>query len=217
MGVQGLNKLLVDYHRMSVVPSTEPGTIIDGQLDFIAEGQECQIEDSYSIKITVEDDFPHSIPRVWEIAGKIPKTPDYHVNHDDTLCLGSHIRLKMLLFRHPDIASFTAKCIVPYLFNVSFKLKHGGDFVTGELAHGTIGVIHDYADLLGLRIPDQVPYALKLLGLKKRIANKLACPCGCGLRLGKCNFHQRLNEFRPIAPRSWFSQHAYDIKNCTYG
>ena len=41
------------------------------------------------------------------------------------------------------------------------------EFLTGELAHGAVGIIHDYMDMFGLNTPSQIVYALELMGMKK--------------------------------------------------
>lgn len=217
MKLDGLAEFLTDYPGMSLQPTRNDETKIRGQFHFKANGIGNAIEDTFELEMLAHRTFPSAIPEVRETAGKIPKTDDYHVNTDGTLCLGSHLRIKKALFDAPDIVSFAEKCLVPYLFNVSIKLRNGGKFVTGELAHGTAGIIQDYMELFGLSKPAQVIYALELLGTKNRIANKKMCPCGCGLRLGRCPVHNRLNVFRPTAPRSWFSKHARDVETRGFG
>jgi len=217
MKLDGLHEFLNDYPGMSLQPTRSDETKIRGHFHFQAKGAHKAIEDTFEIEILVHKTFPSEIPKVREIAGKIPKTGDYHVNPDGTLCLGSHLRLKKALFDMPDLNSFAEECLVPHLFNVSIKLRDGGGFVTGELAHGTAGIIHDYMEMFGLRMPAQVVYALELLGVKKQLANKRTCPCGCGLRLGRCPTHRRLNAFRPAAARSWFSKHARDVETRRFG
>lgn len=213
----GLIEFLADYPGMSLQPARNDETVIRGQFHFNANGSGKSIEDTFELEILINRIFPSAIPEVKETAGKIPKTGDYHVNPDETLCLGSHLRLKKELFEAPDLVSFTENCLVPYLFNVSIKLRSGGEFVTGELAHGTAGIINDYMEMFGLSTPAQIVYALELLGTKKSIANKKMCPCNCGLQLGRCPVHHRLNAFRPTAPRSWFSKHARDVETKRFG
>ena len=166
MKLDGLIEFLTDYPGMSLQPKRYDETIICGQFNFKANGVGKSIEDTFEIKISVNQDFPNTIPEVRETAGKIPKTGEYHVNPDGTLCFGSYLWLKKALLDNPDLVSFADKCIVPYLFNVSIKLRSGGKFITGELAHGPAGIIDDYMDLFGLNAPSQVIYALKLLGMK---------------------------------------------------
>ena len=214
MGVLALNSLsrfLRDYPGMSTAPCSDTGVCLRGKFRFKAEvsgGDE--IDDSYKLEIVVPDKFPQALPKVKETDGKIPRDGNFHVNPDGTLCLGSPLRLLRKVHSAPSLTSFADKCLVPYLYAVSYKLMHGGDFVFGELAHGDQGIVDDYSVMLGLKERHQVTRAIQLLAMKKRLANKKPCPCGCGRRLGACRFHHKLNEFRKMAPVSWFKAHALD-------
>ncbi|MCK4356750.1 hypothetical protein KAW44_06690, partial [Candidatus Bipolaricaulota bacterium] len=106
----------------------------------------------------------------------------------------------------PTLVGFAEECLVPYLYSISHKLQRGA-FPFGELEHGKPGVISDYLDLFGLKSRAQVLRVLELLGMKKRLANKKPCPCGCGKRLGACKYHFKMAELRELAERSWFRQH----------
>jgi len=163
-----------------------------------------EIEDSYELQIEVPASFPRRTPKVTEIGGKIPRNGQYHVNFDGSLCLGSPLRLLDLLSKRADLSGFANCCLVPYLYAVSSALQGGKRFPFGELAHGEPGVINDYMVLFGLDTREQVFRTLDILGMKRRIANKVLCPCGCGLRLGKCRFNRMVSRYRRIASRSWF-------------
>lgn len=210
-----LSQFLHDYPGMSTAPcSLDTGVCLRGKFRFKAEvsgGDE--IDDSYKLKIVVPEKFPQALPKVEETGGKIPRDGKFHVNPDGTLCLGSPLRLLRKVHSAPNLTGFTDKCLIPYLYAVSYKLMHGGDFVFGELAHGDQGIMEDYSVMLGLKERHQITRAIQLLGLKKRIANKKPCPCGCGKRLGTCPFHHKLNEFRKMAHVSWFKAHALNDWN----
>ncbi len=193
---------------MALRPCRDDRTLMRGIFEFRAvpvNGSE--ICDQYELELEIPSSFPKALPKVKEVGGKIPRDGDFHVNYDNTLCLGSPLKLFKKVSECPTIAGYAAKCIVPYLYAVSYKLRHGGSFVFSELAHGKQGVLDDYLRLLDLRSPGEVLDALELLGIKRRIANKLACPCKCGERLGSCNYHNKLNQFRKLTSRSWFKSH----------
>ena len=199
---------------MSTAPCKDAGVCLRGKFRFkasVSGGDE--IDDSYKLEIVVPEKFPQALPKVTETGGKIPCDGNFHVNPDGTLCLGSPLRLLRKVHSAPNLTGFADKCLVPYLYAVSYKLMHGGDFVFGELAHGDQGIVDDYFVMLGLKERHQVTRAIQLLGLKKRLANKKPCPCGCGKRLGACTFHHKLNEFRKMAPVSWFKSHALNDWN----
>lgn len=197
---------------MSIGPSRDSSTVLRGLFSFSASSNGgIEITDSYQLEIAIPDKFPRMLPRVVETGNKIPRDGKHHVNYDSTLCLGSPLRLLLKLSEKPDLVGFSEKCLVPYLYAVSKKLQYGGEFAFHELAHGEPGIIADYRDLFGLKMREQVIDVLKLLGMKRRIANKKPCPCECGRRLGRCPLHKKLSSFRKMAPRSWFNSHAMNI------
>lgn len=182
--------------------------VIKGQFSFTAEYPKAgEISDSYNLIIEFPTSFPKDIPIVMESGKKIPRNGSYHVNGDGTLCLGSPLRLLVRISKAPTVNGFVEYCLVPFLFAASYKLRNGGRFLFDELDHDLPGMLADYKNMLGLKGPEQVCEALRLLGMKKRRANKRPCPCNCGIRLGKCRFNYRLREFRQLAGRPWFRSH----------
>lgn len=202
----GLREFLRDYPQMAIRPTAGGCLRLKGSFEFAAHHtKEGDIQDSFALEIIFPSGFPRKLPCVTETGGRIPRTGEYHVNStDNTLCLGSPLSLLLKLSKKPTLGGFAECCLVPYLFAISRKLKNGGPLAFGELAHGREGILNDYADLFGLKHPSQVKYAFKLLGMKKRLANKLSCPCGCRSRLGRCRFTIRLRQFRALASRNWF-------------
>ncbi len=201
----GLRDFLRAYPRMVVRPTGNHELNMEGQFDFTAwvEKQK-QITDCYQLRIRVPLLFPRELPTVYETQGRIPRNGSYHVNPDGSLCLGSRLRVLWKLAKVPTLAGFAENCLVPYLFAISHKLTYGGDLPFGELAHGSVGELMDYVELFGLEKVEQARTALQYLGMKERRANKLPCACGCGLRLGRCQFNAKLRKFRQLAERSWF-------------
>lgn len=208
--ISGLREFLRDYPQMAVRPSGGQDLRLKGQFVFAAHHPtEGDVQDCFVLEISVPAAFPRDLPKVTETGGRIPRTGDYHVNPDGSLCLGSPLGLLLKISTAPSLPGFAEKCLVPYLFAIVRKLKSGGPMLFGELGHGATGLFLDYAYLFRLRTSEQAKYALKLLGMKKRRANKYPCPCGCRKALGRCNFNRRLNTFRLLASRSWFRAQAY--------
>lgn len=208
-----VGSFLQDYPDMMIVPVKDDAMVLQGKFKFSATPKDMQtIIDSYCIKIFISEEFPRAIPRVIETVPKIPRDGNHHVNYDDTLCMGSPLRLLQKISEKPNLVGFAENCLVPYLYSVSYKIQTGKGFPFGELAHGDKGIIDDYISLFGLKTKDEVRRTLKLLCMKERLANKNICPCGCGKRLGKCSFRYKLNTFRNIASRTWFRDHLDNLK-----
>ncbi|MFH0908786.1 MAG: hypothetical protein V1929_08490 [bacterium] len=194
-----------DYPDMRLWPQAEAGLGLKGIFAFQAQVNEMpQVTDAYEIEMIVPLGFPRDLPRVWETGGRIPVDGKHHRSYDGTLCLGAPLRSLVSLAKQPSLVGFAERCLVPYLYAMSRHLNEGIPFVFGELEHGSPGELADYAELLGLKTPEQAKKAINLLGMKERCANKHACPCGCGMRLGLCPFRFRLVELRALAPLHWF-------------
>lgn len=203
--VPELPQFLSAYPRMRLQPICGDVITLSGLFDFTATYTGLgTLMDSYHLRIDVLNGFPEVTPRVTEIGSRIPCAGEYHVNPDRTLCLGSPLRLRQKLSKRPTLCGFIESCLIPYLYAVSHKLAHGGAMVFNELRHGSPGKLDDYTELFGLKNHEQAVGALMLLGMKKRLANKWPCPCGCGKKLGACHLHKKLATFRRLASRSWF-------------
>lgn len=164
------------------------------------------IQDKYDLKVIFPADYPNSIPKVFETAGKINRKPEYHTNADGSLCLGSDLNVLSVLKASADISYFFRSLVEPFLYSSSFRKKHG-KFPYGELKHGEQGLIQDYEVMFRVSGKDAVLNVLRVLGKRKRVANKIQCPCGCGHRLGKCDFRYSLIKWRQIAKRRWYREH----------
>ncbi len=207
-----IREFLKDYPGMSLVPQRDGSFVLEGKFSFLAVAPNgLSITDTYRIEIRVPEEFPRAIPKVIELAQKIPRDGKHHVNYDGTLCMGSALRILQKINEKPTLVGFAEKCLVPYLFGASYKMLFGKDFPFGELSHGDQGILDDYMDLFGLKTKEQVKKALKLLELNEHEANKHICPCNCGMRLGQCDFRHKINRYRNLASRDWLREHLNNL------
>lgn len=199
-----IDQFLVDYPAMSLRPITGDGFYLTGTFRFCADHPDHGlVTDAFDLRIDVPRAFPRDLPQVWEIGDRIPRDNAHHVNRGGSLCLGSPLSLLEVINRNPTLPYFADKCLTPWLYAMSIKLA-GGNFVFGELAHNGEGLLNDYVQLFRLQTPVQARLALELLTIKRRVANKRGCPCGCSRRLGRCRLRLRLLHFRRLAGRRWF-------------
>ena len=181
-------------------------TAFEGQFDFTAappDGPE--VTDTYALRIEVPE-YPAALPRVFETAGRIPRTIDNHVfPKTGNLCLGSYLRLRLKIGPQLNVLRFADECIVPYLYATT-RRETDGTFVFDELPHGRPGLIKDYQDIFGISDESSVLATLRILATRSAAADRHPCPCGCGRRLALCQFRVRLNEVRRLAPRRHFQE-----------
>jgi len=184
---------------------------IGGRFEFSAASEFGKVTDKFQIEIRVRTPIGIEPPEIWEVGGRIPREGEFHINPDGSICLGSRARRAILFRNNASLNVYAEEFLVPYLYCVSRKLRNAGGFEFGELKHGPKGLCEDYAELLHLENCSQVKLALQRLGSKKRISNKMVCPCGCGRALRQCRFHNRLNEVRVLLPRSEWKRIAAEI------
>jgi hypothetical protein len=186
----------------------DDGLVLAGKYRLYASMHGCEIiDETFELKVTFPSDYPNSEPKAYEIGGKLPRDIDFHINtKDGSLCLGSRLRVISFIRKNPDISSFFEYRISPFLYSIFYKEKYGYA-PNGELEHGEDGLIQDYQDIFGLKGKKAIVAVLNILSKRKRVANKLSCPCHCGKRLGRCDFRFKVLEWQSLARRRWFKQH----------
>jgi len=197
----GVDDLLDRYPGLAIVPGSSKELVLEGEITFCAapRGGE-RICDTYLVRVAVPPSFPSNLPWAYELRGRVPQ--DFHVNPDNTLCLGSPLKLHLALYKDATLAGFLELCVVPFLYGVSYREKHG-EPPFGELDHGDAGLMKEYMEHFCVSDKLAVVQMLQLCSMKKRVANKRPCPCNSGKRLGRCH-HLALNFLRLRLGRSWF-------------
>ena len=196
---------------MRIGPITGDGISIAGTLNFEAsyDGHPT-IHGTYSIRILVPLKFPRDLPKTFETGQLIPRDGHHHINPDDSLCLGSRLRLHWMIAKVPTIIGYVDYCVIPYLYGVGHKMNYG-TFPFGELTHGSEGERADVARMLGISTDSDIAGVFTCLGQRRKTANHHPCPCGCGKRLGKCRFRVKIDALRPLASRECYQEIARSI------
>lgn len=182
----GLGEALARHPGLALVPSSGTGSVlIEGELKISATGPEdVLIDETYAVRMEVPRDFPRAFPRVFETGGRVPKA--FHRNPDRTLCLGSPLALALEIARNPTIGEFIGRAIIPYLYSHAFHERFG-HMPFGELAHGVIGLDRELRRIFRLPRTTIAEEFLRMASLSRRQASKQPCPCGSGIRLGRCH------------------------------
>lgn len=203
-----INELLAAWPRLRRFPSRRANVaVVGGALGFtLTPPGRPTITDSYQVRIEVPLFPTETLPPVYEVGQRIRRTLDNHVNSTGNLCLGSPLQLRLKLGHSPNLLDYVEQCVVPFLYGATWREQGYPGFPFEELAHGVPGLYDDYQRLLGGHTDASVRAALQVLTKPKRVGNKLLCPCGCRLRVGRCNYRVSLNALRGVAPRAFFRQ-----------
>src|SRR5690625_2535906 len=177
MNLFGAKNFLKNNPEMSFLSYKNNELTLQGIFRFRAKyGNHPVIEDYYNLKIQIPKDFPYQLPKITELDKKIPREHTFHLFIDNTLCVCHPMKPLLKLGKSPTIVAFVRHFLIPYLSNVSYKLEHGGRFITGELGHGIFGLLDGYLRIFNLNNPHQVIATLKILTLSKKEANNYTCP-----------------------------------------
>ncbi|QIL91285.1 hypothetical protein GNX18_16945 [Microbulbifer sp. SH-1] len=203
----GLEDFLAAHPRIRILEINDERLVLAGEYHLRAQLAGSQlVEQAYRLKLICPRDYPVKLPKVIDEGEYFPRNQEHHTYADGSFCLGSELKIKSLLKGDHSLSAFFEKIVDGFLYAVTHRGEFGS-FPYGELAHGEQGLIDDYGDMFGLRGKLAVLRALQALGKRKREANKLPCPCACGLRLGRCDYRFVLSKFRDIGRRRWFRQH----------
>ncbi len=170
-----------------------------------------KIDDAYRVRIDIRVDRDDEVPAVFELDGRIPRKVDEHVNPDGDFCLGSPLATRLKLGRLPSLSHFVDQCVVPFLYAASWRRKGGVGWPFNELPHYSPGLLEDYQRPLHVSTPASTRLALTALCVRRRVANKLLCPCGCQRRLGNCSYRWHLASLRLLATRPYFRRIVADF------
>lgn len=172
--------------------------IIRGTLSFTARYNEppVEISDKYVVKVELPKKYPRELPRAKETAGRIPS--DFHRNHDDSLCLGSRLKVWEKFKKDPTLIGFVKNLLIGYLYSFS-HLEEYGRLPFGELSHFGEGVLESYQKRFNVTDNLQVIGLLKFL-IENNCRSGKRCPCKSGRKLKKCHGKQLLGilNFMPI-------------------
>jgi hypothetical protein len=189
-------KSISEYYPNSLIYDKEENCL-KGDIGFHRQYKGRYVEDSYKIQIFFPRDYPELPPSVKEIEGKIPRDSEHHVNPDDTLCLGPHIKILSIFKKEPTLFAFIDKLLIQYLFWHSYVKKYGTP-PWPAYSHGPDG-IREYREQTNLKEvyftlleTNNIDVVLRLLEIiiKKEYTGNLRCPCMSGKKLDDC--HGRL-------------------------
>ena len=132
----------------------------------------------YSIRIELSAQFPRVEPRVFETAGEIPRTPDFHVNPDGSCCIT--VWEAWCATEEPvTIAKYIERPLRNYFLGQLVK-KETDNWPFDEWAHGYAGMLNAYAQALFVKSNfEEVTATLRLL-VQEWPKGHWPCPCGSG-------------------------------------
>jgi len=188
--------------------------IFEGEMDFSLKYDNYPgVTETVNIRIKIPCRYPHDPIKVFETAGVFPNHPNYHVNDDGSMCLGSFLQLRLWAKQKGDLMAFTDDFIKPFVYAAILKVKHGVDWVFGCLSHYGKGELEHCESLFSVSGKVAVLQCLTAARRKRSVGNKLDCFCGCGKRIGRCDCHYSINIVRKATGRDFMESMIERIKS----
>jgi len=184
--------------------------LVTGDIHFKASfKEESEIEDTYSVQLSLPSDYPQSPPKALEIGERIPRDIDHHIfPATGELCLGAPLEVRRRFLNLPSLLHFVNDLLVPFLYAFSYQERFG-ERPWGELSHGGRGVLEYYQEAFHT---DNLKVVLRLL---KTLADDSyrghhPCPCASGDILRRCHGKQ-LRDFMQLQSAEVFLVEAETI------
>ena len=153
-------------------------------------------------------DFSSKMPSAKEIGNRIPRSIDYHVNKDGTMCLRATLLVFQEFYRDSSLKGFITNLLIPFLSGYSYKEKYG-EYPHGELPHGSLGIFESYKEIFNTKSGLVILELLKII-VENNYRGHLLCPCGSQIRLRECHGNQ-IRKIKEYMNREYF---LFDLSLC---
>lgn len=141
--------------------------------------------DRFGIEIVLPDDYPNSIPRVYESEGRIPKVIDRHFMSDGSACLFFRDEQFKFYNRKTPIKDFIGTPVYNFFLSQAY-FDLTGKWIFGERSHGPSATWEYYTEELGTNDLNTIGRFLCFLASDK-VSLKQKCYCGSNKLLVHCH------------------------------
>lgn len=150
-------KLLTAFPGLKIIKNCDLKLIIEGKIEIAKLYGEIPIYDEYDIQIEIFRNYPHTLPIVKEIGGKIKKYRHKFTNGN--LCIGTEADISINLFPEYSLFRYVDEFLVSYLFTYSYFTKFGV-FPFGDRSHGFNGILEFYQEHFDVSSKDEANFIL---------------------------------------------------------
>ncbi len=148
--------------------------------------QEDEILDVYEAEIIFPNNYPHGVPLLREVGGRIPRVLDRHTTKNGFCCLCVRGEYRKFWKQGDSIVDFINKLVIPYLANQSYY-ERMGEWSGEEYSHGVKGTIEFYKDALDVEDEKIIILFLEKIINGEKIGRNEKCFCGSNKKIKKCH------------------------------
>jgi hypothetical protein len=180
--IEEISGVLCTLYPTLHIVQTEPKITVRGVFPVRLEGI---VLDYYLIEIEIPNDYPNSVPKVRELANRVPREVDYHVYYEGVLCLFLPDERWRYWGEGKDFRAFLEEPVNDFFLGQLYYERHGS-FPFGERRHVVQGIYDYYAEELGTSNATATERCISYL-TKKKIKGHWKCYCGSGKKLRYCH------------------------------
>jgi len=200
-------RVVIKSYPDLIITSTNGKEILKGIFKVVdEEGNEWN---SFSIEIHHRDGYPRCFPLLYEVGGKIPKIPDWHINEIGSCCITVPLIEITACKKGLSVSNFIERHAKPYLFNQAHRL-YKGIYADEEFSHGVFGIWEHYEDLFHEKNKSSIIGHLNKI-LKIEFGKKTQCFCGKRAKFRKC--HQDVFNVFKTLPDSFVKSEIERLSN----
>lgn len=183
---KNLEEIAHHYPGVHLVAYDTDKAVYRGDLSFTASYENHGlVDDSFEVELELPLRGFAAVPVAREVGGRIPKSPEFHINDDGTLCLGAPLEVRRKFFEDRSLNGFINLQVVPFLYGYCIK-QDKGYWPFGELSHGDKGIVEYYQQVFRVTDILSVIEMLKIL-IEDNYRGHISCPCGSEKRLRNCH------------------------------
>lgn len=198
--MQYIKDFLNEFPDFKIIENTTDKIILSGIFKKFLEYNGKYIFKEILLRIEINADYPISLPKVYDTENILPE--NYHKNPDKSLCLGTEVEIRKILFPSYSLKIWLEKCVQPFIFSSLYFEKYR-TFIFGEREHGSKGEINSIKDFLEFSDSREVflfinfillrKYRRKLFRKKSKIKKYNCNFCNiCNKKSFKCDYFNNL-------------------------
>lgn len=172
----------IKYNKLLRPEKVGEEFVMKGRIDVIDE--DGGYWDTYDVKIIIPCNYPLELPILIETGLKIEQHEDWH-NRNGVCCLSTNAKMHTVLKNKISLLNWLEKFAHPFLANHVYRIKTG-NYANKEFAHGTLGIIQGYYEILNIFTIEEVEEKLKLICGIKKINRNEPCFCCSGKKYKNC-------------------------------
>ena len=147
----------------------------------------------YSIELELPNDYPNTVPLVYETGGKIKRDAEHHIFTGGNCCLFVEEETYKYYPKGTSIVGFIKKVVTGHFLNQKY-FERKGKWIDGDRSHGIKGKLEFYREVLNTNDLYTIFRFIQYLA-KDRMVDYQICFCGSKKKLGNCHI-KLVREYR---------------------